>query len=269
MKNVNKVAVLGPKGTFTEIAARRVFSSIEVIYCDSVSDVFDAVDNGIEFGVVAIENSLEGSVNTTMDCLIEYNMKIHGEVILDINLCLLAPSETRKEDIKVLISHPHALAQCKKFLRRNYPDARLQRHESTAAAMKELSELSSGEYAAIGPKEAADLYNLEILSTNIEDAPSQTRFIVISRKESGGDKTSIIFALKDEPGSLYHILGDFAERNINLTKIESRPSRRKLGEYFFFVDLKGSLSDERVKDALDAIKEKTTFLKILGSYQQA
>ena len=269
MKNEGRVAVLGPKGTFTEIAARKLFSGIGCIYCDTVNEVFDAVDKGTAFGVVAIENSLEGNVNTTMDCLIEYNLKIHREVILDINLCLLAPSETRKEDIKVLISHPHALAQCKKFLKRNYPDARLQRHESTAAAMKEVRGLSPGEYAAIGPKEAADLYNLKILSTNIEDAPSQTRFIVISKKESKGDKTSIIFALKDEPGALHHILGDFAERNINLTKIESRPSRRKLGEYFFFVDLKDSLSDERVKDALDSIKEKTTFLKILGSYQQA
>ncbi len=266
MKSRGKVAVLGPEGTFTEIAARRFFKDAKFEYCDTVSEVFDAVDKGTEFGVVAIENSLEGSVNTTMDCLMEYDLKIYKEIVLDIVLCLLALPETKKSEIRTIISHPHALAQCKKFLKENYPDARLQMYESTAAAMKELKKLNSREFAAIGPKEAADLYDLEILLENIGDAPSQTRFIVISKNESSGDKTSIIFALKDEPGSLYHILGDFAQGDINLTKIESRPSKRKLGEYFFFVDFEGSLDDERIKDTLNSVKEKTTFLKILGSY---
>jgi len=265
-KKRDRVAVLGPEGTFTEIAARRIFKDVEFVYCDTVSAVFDSVSSGVEFGVVAIENSLEGSVNTTMDCLIDYDLKICNEVVLGINLCLVVVPGTKKEEIDTIISHPHALAQCRRFLSENFPDARLQRHESTAAAMEELKRLEGS--AAIGPREAAKIYGLDVLFENIQDAESQTRFIVISKEAGTGRKTSIIFALKDEPGALYRVLKEFAERDINLTKIESRPSKRKLGEYLFFVDLEGSLDDKEVKDALNSIKERTTFLKILGSYRE-
>ncbi len=259
-----RVAVLGPKGTFTEIAARRVFGDAVFVYCDTVDGVFDSVRSGVEFGVAAIENSLEGSVNTTMDCLIDYDLKIFDEVVLDISLCLVVVPGTGRGDIKTIISHPHALAQCRKFLRENFPGARLQGHESTAAAMEESKRLRGS--AAIGPKEAAIFYGLEVLLEDIQDAKSQTRFIVVSGKEGSGDKTSIIFTLRDEPGSLYKVLREFARRGINLTKIESRPSKRKLGEYLFFVDFEGSVDDRKVGNALNSIREKTAFLKILGSY---
>jgi prephenate dehydratase len=132
--------------------------------------------------------------------------------------------------------------------------------------MKELSEQKLTDTAAIGPKESAALYGLQVLYENIEDAPSQTRFITISKKEGAGKKTSIILALKDRPGALYHALKDFADQNINLTKIESRPSKKKLGEYAFYIDFEGSLEDGKVKKALDSLKEKTSFIKTLGSY---
>ena len=259
--NAPEVAVLGPKGTFTEIAARKIFKDCRIRYCDTVDEVFDAVSKGIDFGVVAIENSLEGSINITMDCLLEYDVKIYKEIILDINLCLVTTQETNENEILAVISHPQALAQARRFLRKRFPSVKLQRHESTAAAILELKNLRG--YAAIGPRETAIEYGMKILYENIEDAKSQTRFIVISKREGKGGKTSIIFALRDRPGALYHLLKEFAERNINLTKIESRPSKRKLGEYFFFMDFEGSLNDKNVKDAID----KTTFLKILGSYQ--
>jgi chorismate mutase/prephenate dehydratase len=132
--------------------------------------------------------------------------------------------------------------------------------------MKELKERMLWDTAAVGPKESASIYGLELLHENIEDAPSQTRFIAVSKKQGKGNKTSIIFALKDRPGALYHALKDFADRKINLTKIESRPSKKKLGEYSFYIDFAGSLEDAKVKEALDALKEKTTFIKVLGSY---
>jgi prephenate dehydratase len=259
-----EVAVLGPAGTFTEIAARKAFKDAKLVYCDTVDDVFESVAAGKDYGVVAIENSLEGSVNTTMDCLIEYDTKIVKELILDIGLCLAASPKTKKEDIKVIVSHPHALAQCRRFLSENYPKVRLQRHESTAAAMKEAKD--SAGYAAVGPKESAELYGLRVLEENIADAISQTRFVVVSKKEASGDKTSIIFAVKDKPGALYSVLKEFADKGINLTKIESRPSKRKLGEYLFFVDFEGSQKDGKIMGALSTIKEKTAYLKILGSY---
>ena len=260
----SKVAVLGPKGTFTEIAASKVFPEDEFVYCDTVDEVFDKVDSGMDFGVVAIENSLEGSVNVTMDCLLDYDVKIWKEIVMDISLCLAAPAGTRMEDIKVIASHPHALAQCRKFLHEKLPKARVQRSESTSAAMKGVNEIVDA--AAIGSRETAESYGLEILEEGIEDAESKTRFIVISKNSGKGNKTSIIVTLKDEAGALHKFLKEFADAKINLTKIESRPSRRKLGEYLFFIDFEGSLEDETVKGVMDSIKEKTTFLKVLGSY---
>ncbi len=266
MKSRNSVAVLGPAGTFTEEAAKKIFPEMEVAHCDTVEDVFEAVSKGTEYGVVAVENSLEGSVNTTMDCLLEYDVKICKEYVMDIHLCMIGLPGKRKEEIKTIISHPHSFGQCRKFLKGNYPKAALKRYNSNTAAIKELADLRPTGVAAIGPEAAAKLYGLEILQTGIEDAPSQTRFAAISKKECSGKKTSIIFALKDRPGALYSALKDFADNGINLTKIESRPAKKKLGEYSFFIDFEGSLADGNVKKALASLKEKTTFLKELGSY---
>lgn len=261
MKEI-KVAILGPKGTFTEIAAKKVFRDASFKYCDTIDDVFNAVESGADFGVVPMENSLEGGLDVTMDCLAGYDIKIHGEVILDICLCLIG--EIKKKEIKVILSHPHALAQCRRFLTSNFPNAKLLRSESTASAMREIRGMKNA--VAIGAKNSARIYGLNVIVEDIGDRPSQTRFIIISKKEGKGNKTSIIFAVHDNPGALSDVLKDFAKREINLKKIESRPSKRKLGEYLFFIDFEGSLSDEIIKDTIDSIKPKTTFLKILGSY---
>ena len=258
-----KIAILGPEGTFTETAAKKLFKDYEFAYMDAVEDVFKYVDSGLGEGVVAIENSLEGSVSKTLESLMEYDVKICDEITIDINLCLMKPQECG--EITVILSHPHALAQCKKYLKENYPNVKLQASDSTAAAMQELKGMKNA--AAIGPKYAATTYNLEMIGENIQDDVSQTRFIVISKKECQGKKTSIIFALKDEAGALYNTLKIFSEKNINLTKIESRPSRKKLGEYIFYVDFKrGKLEDKEVKEVLRDVEEKTTMLKNLGSY---
>ncbi len=261
MKEI-KVAILGPKGTFTEIAAKKVFRDASFKYCDTIDSVFNLVESGADFGVVPMENSLEGGLDVTMDCLVNYDLKICGEIILDINLCLVG--EIEKEKIKVIISHPHALAQCRRFLMDNFPGAKLARSESTASAMKEIKGMKNA--VAIGARNSAYIYGLNVIVEDIGDRPSQTRFIVISKNEGKGNKTSIIFAVHDTPGALSDVLKEFAKREINLKKIESRPSKRKLGEYLFFIDFEGNLSDEITKETIDSIKPKTTFLKILGSY---
>jgi prephenate dehydratase len=267
MPSKNSVAVLGPKGTFTEEAAKKMFPGRELYHCDTVEEVFEAVDKGTEYGVVAVENSLEGAVNTSMDCLLEHDVSISKEEVLDIRLSLMAPQGTKKEEIKTILSHSHSFGQCRQYLKKNHPKAALKRYDSNTAAIKELGELKPKGVAAIGPGAAADMYGLEILSTGIEDAPSQTRFIAISKKIcTKGKKSSIIFALKDRPGALYHALKDYADNEINLTKIESRPAKKKLGEYSFFIDFEGSLDEPKVKKALLSLKEKTIFLKTLGSY---
>lgn len=266
MKKQSSVAVLGPEGTFTEAAAKKMFGTAKLIHCDNVSEVFSLAGKKVDYGVVAIENSLEGTVNTTADNLLEHNLKIVKETILNINLCLITLPEAKKEDIRSIISHPHALAQCEKYLKKNFPGARLVRYDSTTAAIKELKGLELGNTAAVGPGFAAKKYGLKILKEHVEDAPSQTRFLAVSKKEADGKKSSIIFSLKDRPGSLYEVLKDFAEAKINLTKIESRPSKKKLGEYLFYIDFNGSLKNKGIKKVLGKVKEKTTYMKLLGSY---
>ena len=267
MPKKDSVAVLGPKGTFTEEAAKKMFPGRALWHCDTVEEVFDSVDAGMEYGVVAIENSLEGPVNTTMDCLVEYGVCISAEQILDIHLCLMAPHGTNKAGIKTILSHSHSFGQCRKYIKKNYPKASLKRYDSNAAAIKELAEQKPPGVAAIGPEAAARLYGLETISCGIEDAPSQTRFVAVSKKKSTkGRKTSVIFVLKDRPGALFQALKDYADNGINLTKIESRPAKKKLGEYSFYVDFIGCLDDPAVIKTLASLKEKTSFLKTLGSY---
>jgi len=259
----SKVAVLGPKGTFTEAAAKRLFSDAKLAYMDDVNGVFEYVDSGTGEGVVAIENSLEGSVVKNLELLLEHDVRICGEVTLDIGLCLMKKKGVK--EIKTVLSHPHALAQCKKYLKEKHPKAKLHSTDSTAAAMLELDKMVDA--AAIGPKGAAETYGLDIVEENIQDDYSQTRFIAISKKECWGKKTSIIFAVKDEPGALYSVLRIFSDNNINLTKIESRPSRKKLGEYIFYVDFENNSLDKKgIEGLLLKIKERTTLLKNLGSY---
>lgn len=263
-----RVAVLGPEGTFTEAAARRMFKDPTLIYMDDVEDVFKYVDRDSSIGVVAIENSLEGSVVKNLELLMKYDVKICGEVTLDINLCIAVKKGVKKEDIRTILSHPHALAQCGRYFSENYPEVVQINCTSTSSAME--TTLKEEDKAAVGSKQTAQSYDLYILDENIQDDASQTRFIALSKKECNipkPKKTSIIFALKDEPGALYSVLKLFSDGKINLTKIESRPSRKKLGEYVFHLDFENNGLDKNgVKMLLLKVKERTTYLKNLGSY---
>ncbi len=265
-----KIAILGPRGTFSEEAAYRFMLSPYLVLARDLEEIFSLVEKGeVEFGVVPIENSIEGSVHIAQELLIKRNVKIYSEVIMNINHALLAKKGTKIEDINEIISHPQALAQCKQIIREI--GAKTRNAPSTAEAAREVSKLENA--AAIAPLSAAKLYNLEVLKENVQDVEeNKTRFLIISQRDhepTGRDKTSLILSLKDKPGALYQILKIFADMNINLTKIESRPSRKALGDYIFFIDFEGHREDEKIKKALKELKSGTSFLKILGSYPAA
>ncbi len=264
-----RVALLGPRGTYSEEALRRFERNAEPVLCKDIESIFDNVLSGsTEFGIVPVENSLEGSVNMTLDMLLKQDVKIYKEIVIDINHNLMALPDTDIAHIREIYSHPHALAQCKNFLKSI--NVRTRNFLSTADAAREIRDRNLKNTAAIAPKVAAKLYGLKILKENLQDEDfNQTRFLVISRKDherTEDSKTSVIFSLIDKPGALHEALGIFASHDINLTKIESRPSKKALGDYVFFVDLEGHLEDTAVKDSIDELKQKTAFLKVLGSY---
>ena len=268
-----KVGFLGPRGTHAEFAARSQFGDeIEAVTYPMITDVAEGVVRGeVEVGVVPIENLREGSVGETLDVLAWKDVLIQSEVVLPVSHSLLGVMGAKLEGIKQVLSHPQALAQCRDFLRKKLPKAELLEVASTAKAAEQVSKLGQPTSAAIGPKELAHLYGLEVLRENIQSGEMNvTRFLCFARKDSkptGRDKTSIVFyTAKDRPGILHEILGEFAVRKINLTKIESRPSKKALGDYLFFVDLEGHREDKEVKEALKGVRRKTAMLKVLGSY---
>lgn len=263
----NIVAYFGPAGTFTEEAASILNG--DLIAFDSIIEVLEAVKTGkAQKGVVPIENSIEGQVGVTLDLLAQdYDLKIEKEIILPISHNLMVNKGITLDEIDSVYSHAQPLAQCRIFLEK----LGLITHStsSTAAAAKFIKGKNNA--AAIGNRRAAELYNLDIIKTDIQDFENNsTRFIVLGNNESQpteNDKTSIVFSLyEDRPGGLYEILGYFATENINLTKIESRPSKKGLGKYIFFIDFEGHCQNKVVKNILDTIKKKTPFLKLLGSY---
>jgi chorismate mutase / prephenate dehydratase len=266
------VAYLGPAATFTHQAAvRRFGSSAELMPVRTIADIFDEVERGrAEYGVVPIENSTEGAVNVTLDRLIDTDVSIIGEVTLDITQNLLSRASALSE-IKIVCSHPQALAQCREWIAAHLPDARTEEMPSTTASAERAREDPS--VAAIASEMAAALYDVPIMRQRIEDNPSNsTRFLVIGRRPApptGHDKTSILFSMKNEPGVLYSILAPFAQRRLNLTKIESRPTKRRPWEYVNFVDFEGHRDTETVRVVLAEVKERCQFLKILGSYPAA
>ncbi|HTX61066.1 MAG TPA: prephenate dehydratase [Methanobacterium sp.] len=262
-----KIGYFGPPGTFTEEAALTI--SGEHLALNTINEVLMAVKNGqVDCGVVPIENSIEGSVGVTLDLLThDYDLKIRREIILPISHNLLINPDAEIEDIKVIYSHSQALSQCRKFTE----EMDVEVHSATSTS--KAAELIRGNntYAAIGTRRAAELLNLKIKSQNIQDYKNNlTRFVVISQKDhekTGNDKTSLVFSLhEDRPGGLYKILGIFAEENINLTKIESRPSKEKLGRYRFYIDFEGHRKDDLIRNILNNIKPKVRSLKIIGSY---
>lgn len=269
---------LGPPGTFTQEALLQVVDpeSAELVYFPTVEEVIHAVEQGeVTQGMVPIENSVEGTVNATVDTLgfdIE-GLCIQREVILPVRLHLLGRPGTKLEDVTEVLSMPHATAQCRRWLREHLPRAAIVAANSTAEAAGRVA-YEKGSAVAIGPNLAAQLFALEVIARDVTDHPeAETRFVVVGREPappSGRDKTSlVVFIAEDKPGALLEILKDFAERNINLTKLESRPTKRVLGEYCFFIDLEGHLDDPIVADAISVLEPKVAKLKSLGSYPRA
>ncbi len=266
------VAYFGPEATYTHMAARDRFgSSTTYVPMASIPDVFQEVKlDRVDYGVVPIENSTEGIVTHTLDMLVEADVKICAEVVLDVHHCLLSRSGNT-EDVREIVSHPQALAQCRRWITTNYPNARVTEAPSTAQAAHMASK--DGGLAAIASALAKELYGLEVVARNIEDqANNITRFLVIgahSPKPSGDDKTSIVFSVKDEVGVLHRMLDPFAKNRINLTKIESRPLKQKPWEYLFFLDLEGHIEEPRIQKAIKKLEKICLFIKILGSYPAA
>jgi len=268
-----KVGYLGPKATFTHQAALEHFGiSAKYIPLATIRDVFEEVERGnIDYGVVPVENTIEGVVNYTLDMfLTTLAVKIVGEIIIPVAQHLLSLAEDIT-DIKKVYSHPHALAQARGWLDKHLPWAQRIEVESTAKAAEIALEDETA--AAIASEAAATVYNLNILAKNIqENLNNLTRFLVIGKKTlkmTGKDKTSLLFAVKDEAGALYKALEPFYKYNVNLTKIESRPSKEKSWDYVFFVDLEGHMDAENVKKALQELKNRTKMVRILGSYPSA
>jgi len=266
------VAYLGPPATFTHQAAvRRFGSSASLLPVRNIADIFDEVEHErADYGVVPVENSTEGTVNVTLDRLIDTDVLITGEVTLDIAQHLLSRASDLAE-IKTVCSHPQALAQCRQWLGAHLPDVTVEDMPSTTAAAARAKDDPA--VAAIAAEMAARWYDVPILRRRIEDNPSNsTRFLVIGRRAApatGRDKTSILFSMKNEPGVLVSILEPFAARRLNLTKIESRPTKRRPWEYVNFVDFEGHRETEVVRDVLTEIKERCELLKVLGSYPAA
>ena len=264
-----KVAFFGPEATFTHMAAQRHFgSTVRYSAEPTIDDVFREVGAGnVHYGVVPIENSTEGVVTHTLDLLQESDVRICGEVSVDIELCLLSRSG-RAKDVRRILSHSHALGQCRRWLAAHYPHAAVEEVSSTAQAARQAR--SDREVAAVSSRLAGDVYRLKIVQADIADNHDNiTRFFVIGEdppSPTGEDKTSIVFAVKDRVGVLHDMLAPFARHKINLTKIESRPSRQKAWEYVFFIDFRGHQQEPRVKRALDQLAESCVFLRVLGSY---
>jgi len=267
------IAYLGPEGTFTHVAARKQFgSSASYSACKNFDEIFDEVESGrIKYGVVPVENAFEGAVTHTLDLFIDRDISICAEVLLGINHHLLA-STKKLEDISMVYTKAEVLGQCRQWLQSHLPRAHLEARDSTAAAAEEV--VGQPHTAAIASLETAERLSLNILKKNIEDHHGNTtRFLVIGQHDSppsGEDKTALVMSTTDRPGALHDLLGPFHKRGIGLTRIESRPSRKKMWEYVFFADLQGHRSDPKVAAALEDIRTlPDSFLKVLGSYPVA
>lgn len=268
-----KIAFLGPQGTFTEEAALRLAAlpgmEAELLPRPLIEDCAESVEDGAaDYGVVPLENSLEGSVNVTLDVLTtSAELQIVAELVLDIEHCLLAAGGTIGE-VRRIYSHPQALAQCRRYLRRHFPGMEITSVSSTAEAASVISKSGPGS-AAIGSRRAAHSYNLQVLAAGIQDNGNRTRFVVFAKhgKSLGRPvKTSLLFVVKNAAGSLYRVLQAFAVHNVNLTRIESRPAKSQLGDYIFFVDLDGTPDEPAVKLAVREAADEAVLLKLLGTY---
>jgi prephenate dehydratase len=272
MMHRKTLGFLGPKGTFSEEAAlcymQKCRRSLQE--CSSIPAVLEQTSQGLlDEGIVPLENSLEGGVGVTLDLLaIQNGLFICREIIYPVHHCLLASSATALGDIRQVYSHPHALGQCRIFLEQKLPGATCYTTESTAAAARLIPKVSGA--AAIAPRRAASIFDLRLLAENIEDSVDNvTRFVILARRDSdptGRDKTSLVLSVPDGPGSLYLVLGFFARASVNLTRIESRPARRSLGDWLFFIDCEGHRLEPKLAQLFSELSCAVPFLKLLGSY---
>jgi prephenate dehydratase len=266
---MTRVATLGPEGSFSEEAAIRYGEGLDELQIQLRDDPEKILSlDEVDLGIVAIENSLGGSIGPTLDLLGSTPNVICGEIVLRIRHFLMASSDS--SDVERIFSHPAALAQCKRLLKERFGESELVAVSSTAEGARRASKDPSS--AAVGSLRAADIYGLRVLARDIQDRESHTRFVVVGRSSpppTGSDKTSVIFDVKDQPGALHKALTPFARRGLNLTKIESRPSRGGLGQYLFYVDFDGHAADKDVEDALRDLSPLCTSVKVLGSYPAA
>jgi chorismate mutase/prephenate dehydratase len=265
-----KVTYQGEIGAYGEMAVYKFFGNkIEPVPCKDFRDVFESVKKSeVTNGVVPIENSIEGSVNQNYDHFISYDLKVCGEVAVKLAHVLITNMQTKFEEINTVYSHPQALGQCRKYLEKH--DWETIPAYDTAGSVKIIKEKQLFTAAAIASEKAANFYNMKIVARDIADNSSNyTRFLVLSHEDTaptGDDKTSVIFSAKHAPGSLYKALGEFATRNINLTRIESRPTKTTAWQYNFYLDFEGHRTEKRCIEALQALEKYATFIKILGSY---
>lgn len=268
-----EVAFQGEVGAYSEEAAFQFFgSSIQIRPRETLEEVFKVVEEeGVQFGVVPVENSLEGSISRVYDLLLDSMLRVCGEIELRVIHCLIASPDAGLDTIKRVYSHPQALAQCRNFLK--HLNAELIPSYDTAGSVKMIKESGMPDSAAIASARAADIYGMKVIAREIEDNPNNfTRFFILAKEDSpplGNDKTSIVFSAKDRPGALYEVLGEFAHRNINLTKLESRPTRQKPWQYNFYLDFEGHREDKPAQEALENLEKISIFVKVLGSYPKA
>ncbi|MCL2134848.1 MAG: prephenate dehydratase [Candidatus Bathyarchaeota archaeon] len=265
-----KVTYQGEIGAYGEMAVYKFFGNkVEPIPCKDFRDVFESVKNNtVPNGVVPIENSIEGSVNQNYDNFLIYDLKVCGEVAVKLAHVLITNHEINFEDIQTIYSHPQAIGQCRNYIEKHKWE--IVPAYDTAGSVKIIKEKQLLTAAAIASEKAADFYNMKIVARDIADNPSNyTRFLVLSHDDAaptGDDKTSIIFSAKHAPGTLYNVLEEFASRNINLTRIESRPTKTTAWQYNFYLDFEGHRTEKRCTEALQALEKHVTFIKILGSY---
>ena len=267
-----QVAYLGPEGSFTQAAAIKQFGgSVELEAKATIADVFHAVESGnSNYGVVPVENSTEGMVSHTLDRFITSPLKINGEVSLRVHHCLLS-NTTNLAELKAVYAHPQAFAQCRHWLNENLPQCELIEMASNSKAAKHVAKLTG--VAAIAADRAAEMYDLSIIQANIEDeANNTTRFLVIGTQDvgpTGTDKTALLISTQNKPGALQVLLKPLSDSGISMTRIESRPSRKSVWEYVFFIDIEGHSHDEAVAKALELLEQESSVCRVLGSYPQA
>jgi prephenate dehydratase len=264
-----KIAFQGEPGAYSEQAVFNYFGQVDTFPCESFDALFEAVNSGkCDSGLIPIENSLAGSIHQNYDLLLRNQLHINGEHLLRVRHCLIANPGVKKADIKKAISHPQALGQCAGYLRSHGIQA--EQVYDTAGSVKMIKESGAKDTAAIASRRAAELYGMQILEEGIEDNPENyTRFLAISHniiKPEGEAKTSIVFTLKNVPGALFKALSVFALRDIDLTKIESRPLAGSPWEYLFYIDFIGATHEPHVEKALDHLEEYAVMLRVLGSY---